>query len=113
MSDPLDFSTFDALGDKQWKQHIQMELGGKDYNDTLIWESPEGIAVKPFYSASSQKHQGYVIPNMPRNWQTIVAVFVDDPAVARHLVKTALEQAPKDSTFKPKVPLIVPKYFAK
>jgi len=95
MSDPLDFSTFDALGDKQWKQHIQMELGGKDYNDTLIWESPEGIAVKPFYSASSQKHQGYVIPNMPRNWQTIVAVFVDDPAVARHLVKTALEQGAK------------------
>ncbi|KAG1649520.1 Methylmalonyl-CoA mutase large subunit [Nymphon striatum] len=36
---------------KQWKQKIQYDLKGADYNDALVWESPEGIKVKPFYHA--------------------------------------------------------------
>ena len=43
------FEEFDAISTKQWKQQIQFELKGADYNETLIWESPEGIKVKPFY----------------------------------------------------------------
>ena len=43
------FQDFDAVSSKQWKQQIQFELKGADYNDTLIWESLEGIKVKPFY----------------------------------------------------------------
>jgi methylmalonyl-CoA mutase len=44
------FSEFDAIPSKQWKQKIQFELKGEDYNDTLIWNSPENIKVKPFYN---------------------------------------------------------------
>jgi methylmalonyl-CoA mutase len=43
------FNDFDSLSSKQWKQQIQFELKGADYNETLVWESPEGIKVKPFY----------------------------------------------------------------
>lgn len=43
------FSDFEAVTSKQWKQQIQYELKGADYNETLVWESPEGIKVKPFY----------------------------------------------------------------
>jgi methylmalonyl-CoA mutase len=43
------FSSFDPISSKQWKQQIQYELKGADYNETLVWESPEGIKVKPFY----------------------------------------------------------------
>ena len=43
------FSEFEAISSKQWKQQIQYELKGADYNETLVWESPEGIKVKPFY----------------------------------------------------------------
>lgn len=43
------FSDFEAVSSKQWKQQIQYELKGADYNETLVWESPEGIKVKPFY----------------------------------------------------------------
>ena len=48
MSENL-FEGFDPVVSKQWKQQIQYELKGADYNETLIWESPEGIKVKPFY----------------------------------------------------------------
>lgn len=43
------FQDFGKVSSKQWKQKIQVELKGADYNQTLIWESPEGIKVKPFY----------------------------------------------------------------
>jgi methylmalonyl-CoA mutase len=43
------FSDFENVSSKQWKQQIQYELKGADYNETLVWESPEGIKVKPFY----------------------------------------------------------------
>jgi methylmalonyl-CoA mutase len=43
------FGDFSPVSSKQWKQQIQFELKGADYNDTLVWESPEGIKVKPFY----------------------------------------------------------------
>jgi len=48
MSEKL-FQDFDSVSSKQWKQQIQFDLKGADYNQTLIWESPEGIKVKPFY----------------------------------------------------------------
>ncbi len=47
-NNPL-FSEFENVSSKQWKQQIQYELKGADYNDSLVWESPEGIKVKPFY----------------------------------------------------------------
>jgi len=43
------FEDFDPVASKLWKQKIQFELKGADYNETLIWNSPEDIQVKPFY----------------------------------------------------------------
>lgn len=43
------FEDFSFVSSKEWKQKIQAELKGADYNDTLVWESLEGIKVKPFY----------------------------------------------------------------
>lgn len=58
MADDL-FKDFDAVSSKQWKQQIQFELKGADYNETLLWHSPEDIKVKPFYhSDEPQNHFG-------------------------------------------------------
>ena len=48
MPDKL-FTDFPDVSAKAWKQQIQYDLKGADYNETLVWESPEGIKVKPFY----------------------------------------------------------------
>ena len=55
------FDDFDPISSKQWKQRIQFELDGADYNDTLIWNSPEDIQVKPFYHRDEFK--GSFSPN--------------------------------------------------
>ncbi len=51
MADKKLFSEFEAVSAKQWKQQIQYDLKGADYNETLVWESPDGIKVKPFYNS--------------------------------------------------------------
>ncbi len=40
------FDVFSPVSAKEWKQKIQFDLKGADYNETLVWESPEGIKVK-------------------------------------------------------------------
>ncbi|WP_338378595.1 methylmalonyl-CoA mutase subunit beta [uncultured Flavobacterium sp.] len=49
---------FEAVSSKQWKQQIQFDLKGADYNEKLVWESLEGIKVKPFY------HNDEAIPTL-------------------------------------------------
>lgn len=43
------FEEFEKVSSKEWKNKIQYELKGADYNETLVWESIEGIKVRPFY----------------------------------------------------------------
>lgn len=43
------FTDFDPISSKQWKQQIQYDLKGADYNETLVYETLEGIKIKPFY----------------------------------------------------------------
>jgi methylmalonyl-CoA mutase len=43
------FKQFPEVSSKEWKQKIQVDLKGADYNETLIWQTNEGIDVKPFY----------------------------------------------------------------
>ncbi len=43
------FESFSPTSSKEWKQKIQFDLKGADYNESLIWSSLEGIDVKPFY----------------------------------------------------------------
>jgi len=42
------FNEFEAVTSKQWKQKIQFDLKGADYNENLIWKTNEDIDVKPF-----------------------------------------------------------------
>ena len=46
----LRWDEFPEIPSTQWKQKIQAGLKGADYNKTLIWNTNEGIDVKPFYT---------------------------------------------------------------
>ena len=75
------FSDFEAVSSKQWKQQIQYELKGADYNETLVWESPEGIKVKPFYhnddsEVSEEVNLNAIVPTKP--FTIVQNIFVHD-----------------------------------
>jgi len=48
MSDSIT-NDFDAVSAAAWKQKIQFDLNGADYNKTLLTQTNEGITIKPFY----------------------------------------------------------------
>ncbi len=71
------FSEFDAVSSKQWKQQIQYELKGADYNETLVWESLEGIKVKPFYHIDETDiNLNAIVPAKP--FAIVQNIFVHD-----------------------------------
>ena len=77
MSTPNLFNQFEPISTKQWKQQIQFELKGLDYNETLVWESPEGIKVKPFYhNDETLSNISTVAPKKP--FTIIQNIFVHD-----------------------------------
>ena len=82
------FSEFDPVSAKAFKQKIQFDLKGADYNDTLLWQSPEGITVKPFYHRDDAPTIN-TIPN-PDQWHIGEALFIHDIDKTLYLIKQAI-----------------------
>lgn len=78
MSEQSLFSEFEAVSAKAWKQKIQYELKGADYNEKLVWESPDGIKVKPFYNREDLKGLDIVDTTDLSTWKIAEAIFVAD-----------------------------------
>jgi methylmalonyl-CoA mutase len=76
MADNL-FKEFETVSSKQWKQQIQYELKGADYNETLVWESPEGIKVKPFYHNDESETKFDITPS-ENAFSILQNIFVHD-----------------------------------
>ena len=70
------FAGFDSVSTKQWKQKIQFDLNGADFNDTLIWTSNEAIAVKPFYNTDDLKNLPECPSTNPSSWKIAQTIFV-------------------------------------
>ncbi len=86
------FDGFDEVSAKQWKQKIQYDLKGADYNETLVWQSPEGVNVKPFYHQDDFKEDFQPIPGQPQSWAIAQQVFIDDEKIANNIALDALER---------------------
>jgi methylmalonyl-CoA mutase len=73
------FNDFNAVTSKQWKQKIQADLKGADYNDTLIWQTAEDIHVKPFYHADEFNFDLNKISNSKATeWNICQSIYVFD-----------------------------------
>lgn len=70
------FDGFNAVSTKQWKQKIQFDLDGADFNDTLIWNSNEDIAVKPFYNTDDLKKISTSSSASSSPWKIGQTIFV-------------------------------------
>ncbi len=70
------FGKFNSVSAKQWKQKIQFDLKGADYNDALIWNSNEDIAVKPFYHADDFTELPEISNTKATQWKICQSIFV-------------------------------------
>ncbi len=72
------FDDFNPVSAKQWKQKIQVDLKGADYNDTLIWNSNEGVSVKPFYHSDEFSELPETSNTKATQWKICQSIFVAD-----------------------------------
>jgi methylmalonyl-CoA mutase len=86
------FNEFEPVSAKQWKQKIQVDLKGADYNEALVWQSLEGIHVKPFYHRDDFDSLFEPIPGQPKDWRIGQAIFIDDEVIANSLAIDVLKR---------------------
>tara|TARA_R100001369_G_scaffold20091_1_gene36604 strand:- start:83370 stop:84749 length:1380 start_codon:yes stop_codon:yes gene_type:complete len=65
---------FHEVSAKEWKQKIQFDLKGADYNETLIFHSKDGISIKPFYNAEDIKDP--IAISNPTSWNVCEKIYV-------------------------------------
>lgn len=94
------FEEFDSVSAKQWKQKIQYDLKGADYNDTLVWQSLEGVNVKPFYHRDDFPMGFQPIPGQPTSWKISQEIFIDDANIANNIALDAINRGAESIVFK-------------
>lgn len=98
MSKPL-FDEFDGVSSKAWKQKIQVDLKGADYNDTLIWNSNEGIDVKPFYHSDEFDELPEVSGSKATLWKICQTIEVQNENEANISARNAIERGAESILF--------------
>ncbi len=94
------FDEFEKTSAAAWKQKIQVDLKGADYNDTLLWKTNEGIVVKPFYTSEDRTNLQIKTPKKAFN--ICQSIFVDDEKIANSLAINALKRGANSIQFRAK-----------
>lgn len=84
------FDDFEPSTPAAWKQKIQFDLNGEDYNKTLLWQSNEGIIVKPFYTKENRTNLQIVTPT--KGFRCCQTVFIDNEKTANSIARNALKR---------------------
>ena len=93
------FSEFRPVSAKQWKQQIQFDLKGADYNQTLVWESPEGIKVKPFYNSDDLQNIDLYTTTEKSEFHILQSIFVYDVAKSNKRAQETLNRGAESICF--------------
>ena len=91
------FDEFEKITPAAWKQKIQVDLKGADYNDTLLWKTNEGIVVKPFYTKEDRTH--HTIETPKKGFNICQTIFIDDEKIANSLATDALKRGANSIQF--------------
>lgn len=86
------FNEFNGVSSKAWKQKLQLDLKGADYNEALIWKSVEGIDVKPFYHSDDLE----TLPSFPNtkatSWKICQTIYVSNEFTANQKAQEVLNR---------------------
>lgn len=99
------FNQFLSVSSKQWKQKIQVDLKGANYNKTLITDTLEGIKIKPFYHSDSFKSVVGVNNHLHKQqFKICQTIFISEERTANFLAKNALKRGADSIRFKAEKP---------
>ena len=93
------FNEFNPVSSKQWKQKIQFDLKGADYNDTLVWKTNEDISVKPFYHADDFYELPEISNTKATQWKICQSIFVANVEKSNLKAINAIERGAESIQF--------------
>ncbi len=93
------FDEFEPISPKAWKQKIQFDLKGEDYNESLLWESPEGIKVKPFYTSEDLGNKLLIPQKNTPAWKIGQVIYAGNVKLANAKALDALERGAESLEF--------------
>lgn len=92
------FEDFNPVSAQEWEEKIKVDLKGADYDDTLIWESPEGIAVQPFYHSENHA-DSFKIEKAAKGWLIGQIIHVDSDEKANKQAQKAVKKGAESLRF--------------
>lgn len=111
---PKLFSEFPAVSTELWEQTIQTDLKGADYEKKLVWQTIEGIKVKPYYRAEDLENLSFLKTNPGEapyvrgnkkdnnNWDVRQDIDTEDISKANTIAVDALKNGATSIGFKAK-----------
>jgi methylmalonyl-CoA mutase len=98
------FDEFPPVSTQKWEEKILEDLKGADYDKKLVWNTFEGIKIRPYYRAEDLENLGHV-KSLPgeypyvrgtevkaNHWDIRQDIDEEDPAKANSLVHRSLEK---------------------
>ena len=98
------FKDFPVVSIEEWEEKIKQDLKGVDYEKKLVWKSPEGISVKPYYRSEHLEQLGYLnsfpgefpytrgYSKYGNKWDIREDILVKQPEEANHKALRVLEK---------------------
>ena len=84
------FKNFNTTTAAAWKQKIQVDLKGDDYNETLLWKTDEDIVVKPFYTKEDRKNN--LTDEDKFKFTISQSIFIHDEKTTNYIALNALKK---------------------
>ncbi|MCY2686431.1 methylmalonyl-CoA mutase subunit beta [Salinimicrobium sp. TH3] len=84
------FQEFPEVSAEQWKNQVIADLKGADYDKSLIFDSPHGVKVKPFYTSEDIKGSIQLPP--PKPWSICEQIIAETAGEANRKAAYALEK---------------------
>ncbi|SFS59369.1 methylmalonyl-CoA mutase family protein [Lutibacter maritimus] len=81
---------FQPSSSTAWKQKIQFELNGADYNKTLLTQTNEGITIKPFYH--SDNFEKIMVPATKNNFNSCQTIKITTEETANLEALSVIEK---------------------
>ncbi|WP_405379763.1 methylmalonyl-CoA mutase subunit beta [Maribacter sp. LLG6340-A2] len=92
------FDNFRDISAKEWKQKIQYNLKGKDYNEEVVWDTLEGIKVKPFYNEEDIRNKTNASTTKP-TWKIGYNVYAGNALMANQNALNFMQRGAEAITF--------------
>lgn len=101
------FDEFPPVSTEDWESKIREDLGGKDYDRMLVWDSLEGVTVQPYYRRGDLDGLPHVASDAPsplvdasarpaNGWRVRQEIAASSLPEANRLAREALDRGATD-----------------